>query len=111
MTQSFTMCHITLQASLDIFSWQRKGTSKDQKSKVLIQASDYILFVTDLSEAPTEEDDEIYNLVKNKKHLVVGTKSDLETKNNKYKVSVYISNLTKCGVNDLINKFIRVIFI
>jgi len=40
------MCHITLQASLDIFSWQRKGTSKDQKSKVLIQASDYILFVT-----------------------------------------------------------------
>ena len=73
-------------------------------SKRSINEADVILFVTDLSEEATKEDDEIYNLIKDKKHIVIGTKSDLGIKNKKYNTAINISNITKTGVEDLINK-------
>ena len=71
-------------------------------SKRSIEDADAIIFVTDLSNNPTEEDNEIFNLIKDKKHIIAGTKSDLPQINNKYQNAIKISNISKNGISELL---------
>ncbi len=47
-------------------------------SKQSVLDADLVLFLFDISSQFTEEDFEIYNLIKNKKHIIVANKSDLK---------------------------------
>ncbi len=71
-------------------------------SKRSIEDADAIIFVTDLSSNTTAEDDEIFNLVKVKKHIIAGTKADLPQINHKYQNAVKISNIDKEGISQLL---------
>ena len=68
-------------------------------SKQSLNEADLVLFVFDASQGLNDEDKEIYELVKDKNHIVIANKSDLikEQKND----VVYISALTGEGVNEL----------
>ena len=68
-------------------------------SKQSLNEADLVLFVYDASQGLNDEDKEIYELVKDKNHIVIANKSDLikEQKND----VVYISALTGEGVNEL----------
>lgn len=72
-------------------------------SKQSITDADVVIFVMDLSLPKTIEDDEIYELIKNKKYLLVGTKSDLPQQNFLESNYLKISNLNKNGIADLIS--------
>ena len=68
-------------------------------SKQSLNEADLVLFVYDGSTEIQKEDKEIYNLVKNKNHVVIANKADL-VKERKSGI-VYISALTGEGVNKL----------
>jgi len=70
-------------------------------SKQSIEEADVVIFVTDLSSKPTSDDREIFNLLKNKKHITIGTKSDLPQLNMDYENIIKISNINKNGVLEL----------
>ena len=78
-------------------------------SKRSIEDADAIIFVTDLSSQITEEDEEIFNLVKNKKFLIVGTKTDLPHKNDHFENAIKISNIKKEGLSELIEAITKLI--
>ena len=72
-------------------------------SKQSAQEADLILFIYDAEKGLNKEDTEIYDLIKNKKHLVVANKCDL-TQKREDKNAVYISTLTGEGLEGLRNK-------
>lgn len=78
-----------------------------EKAKKAVNFADVILLVIDASEPLTQEDEEILELVKNKKTIVVKNKTDLKNvvNLNKYnfKHIVEISALNGQGVEDLKN--------
>lgn len=78
-------------------------------SKRSIEEAQAVIFVVDLSTEPTHEDSEIYNLLKEKKHLIIGTKADLPVINNSFKVDVTLSNISRLGMQDLITKLSNLI--
>ena len=67
-------------------------------SKRSIEDADAAIFVTDLSKNITDEDTEIFNLLKNKKHIIAGTKADLAQINRNYPDAIKISNINKEGI-------------
>ncbi len=72
-------------------------------SKQSAEEADLILFVYDAKNGLNKEDEEIYNLIKDKKHLVIANKCDL-TDNRTDKNAIYISTLTNEGLDDLREK-------
>jgi len=77
------------------------------KAKSLISGADIVLFVKDASTVVTKDDNEIQELIKNKKHLVVINKSDLiknTQTNSKNKNVVYISAKNNIGIDELKSK-------
>ena len=68
-------------------------------SKQSLNEADLVLFVFDASQGLNDEDKEIYELVKDKNHIVIANKSDLI--NERKDDVVYISALTGEGVNEL----------
>jgi len=78
-------------------------------SKQSIDEADAVIYVTDLSSIITKEDEEIYELIKDKKHIIVGTKSDLPSKNNNYENIIKISNISKDGISKLLDELASVI--
>lgn len=72
-------------------------------SKRSIDDAEVVVFVTDLSSEVTQEDKQIFELIKDKKYLVVGTKSDLPKVNNSFDVNVQVSNVNKDGVSKLLD--------
>jgi tRNA modification GTPase len=64
-----------------------------EKSKLSIQQADLVLFVVEATQEMTKEDQPIYQLLKDKKHLIVYNKSDLV--NQKDPNKLYISALQK----------------
>jgi len=71
-------------------------------SKQSLNEADLILFVYDISEGLTEEDNKILDLVKDKNCIMVGNKSDIQSGNQKNTInSLYISALTGEGIDDL----------
>ncbi len=72
------------------------------KAKNLIKQADIVLFLVDSSVPFSEEDEEIYQAVKNAKHIVVQTKSDLENKLNRhFENEILISNTNHTGIDAL----------
>ncbi len=68
-------------------------------SKQSINEADIVLFVYDSTQGIQEEDKMIYELVKDKNHIIIANKSDLISECNDN--VVYLSALTGEGVNDL----------
>lgn len=52
-------------------------------SKKYVQEADVVLFLYDINEGYTKEDDEIYKTITDKKHIKIATKSDLTNKEDK----------------------------
>ena len=68
-------------------------------SKQSLNEADLVLFVYDAKEGMQKEDEEIYNLVKNKNHIMIANKADLvSTKDDK---ALYITALNGDGVSEL----------
>ncbi len=68
-------------------------------SKQSLNEADLVLFVYDSTQGIQKEDEEIYNLVKDKNHIVIANKCDLISERNPEKV--YLSALTGEGIQDL----------
>ena len=68
-------------------------------SKQSLNEADLVLFVYDSTQGVQKEDQEIYDLVKDKNHIVIANKCDLVTEREPEKV--YLSALTGEGVQDL----------
>lgn len=77
-------------------------------SKQSAEEADLILFVYDAKSGLNKEDEEIYNLIKDKKHLVIANKCDL-TDNRTDKNAIYISTLTNEGLDDLRKKIKNIV--
>ncbi|TLG77172.1 tRNA uridine-5-carboxymethylaminomethyl(34) synthesis GTPase MnmE [Culicoidibacter larvae] len=79
-----------------------------EKSKKMIDEAELILFVLNGNEELTEEDIDLYNKVKNKNHIVLVNKSDLEQKINYVTIEsnniLKISALNDVGFKELNNK-------
>ncbi len=78
-------------------------------SKRSIDEADLVLFVTDLSTEASQEDREIFDLVKTKKHIIIGTKSDLDQVNYEFNVAMKVSNLNKEGIPQLIENLGKIL--
>lgn len=74
------------------------------KAKKYINQADIILFVLDMSVPYTEKDEAIYQLIQNKKYIVVKNKQDAKIWNKNFTHQVEISALTKQGINELKEK-------
>ena len=77
-----------------------------KKSLNLINEADLILYVLSNSEPLTSEDEEILNKIKNKNHIVIVNKTDLDNKLDLTKLTEYIEMSIKndIGINELRNK-------
>lgn len=72
------------------------------KAKSLIKQADIVLFLVDSNRSFAKEDEKIYDEVKNSKHIVVRTKSDLESKNSKhFENEIEVSAITGDGIDTL----------
>jgi len=77
------------------------------KAKSYISSADLILFLVDSSRDYSDEDEKIFNEIRDKKYIVIKTKSDLETSvNKKFYNEINLSTVTKDGVEELKNKII-----
>ncbi|NPB07145.1 MAG: tRNA uridine-5-carboxymethylaminomethyl(34) synthesis GTPase MnmE [Aquificae bacterium] len=76
-----------------------------ERSKKKLEEADLVLFVVDLSSPLTEEDLKIYELVKEKEHLVVANKADLPQRAELEKIPteniIKVSALTGEGLEEL----------
>lgn len=78
------------------------------KAKSLINMADIILFLVDSNSDYTKEDEEIFEQVKDKKYIVIKTKTDLENKNTKhFDNEIEISSMTGNGISTLKNKILE----
>ena len=68
-------------------------------SKQSLNEADLVLFVYDSAQGMQEEDEKIYELVKDKNHIVIANKCDLSAE--RYPEAVYLSALTGEGVQEL----------
>ncbi|MBQ7126462.1 tRNA uridine-5-carboxymethylaminomethyl(34) synthesis GTPase MnmE [bacterium] len=68
-------------------------------SKQSLAEADLVLFVYDIQQGITEADSEIYEMVKNKKHIKIANKSDLSE--NRTDDAIYLSAITGEGVDKL----------
>ncbi|MBP3821127.1 tRNA uridine-5-carboxymethylaminomethyl(34) synthesis GTPase MnmE [bacterium] len=71
-------------------------------SKQSAKEADLVLFLFDLSVGMTDKDKEIFEIIKNKKHIIVGNKSDIAKMNNTQ--AYCISTYTKQGLEELKEK-------
>ena len=72
-------------------------------SKQSADEADLVLFIYDASSGMQNEDKEIYDLIKNKKHIIVANKCDL-LNSDKNDGGILISTLTGHGIEDLKSK-------
>jgi tRNA modification GTPase len=81
-----------------------------EKAQEKINEADIILFVIDASSGFTEEDKKIYDKIKDKPHIIVVNKSDLNNKSidffEKYDNIVYTSVINNQGIKELEEKII-----
>lgn len=82
-----------------------------EKAKEKLKEADIILFVIDGSKGFTEEDEKIYNQIKDKLHIIVINKTDLMSKPldnfKNYDNIVYVSAIKNQGIEDLENKIVQ----
>lgn len=78
------------------------------KAKNLINQADIILFLIDSSREYSDEDEKIYDAIKNKKYICIKTKSDLKKTNNKhFDNEIEISTQTGEGLDALKQKMLE----
>ncbi len=78
------------------------------KAKNLIKQADIVLFLVDSSREFSTEDNEIFESIQNAKYIVLKTKSDLETKNQKtFENEISISTETGDGIDELKAKILE----
>ena len=71
-------------------------------SKQSVKDSDLILFIYDASVGMTPDDETIYDIIKDKKHIVIANKIDIANKSDfKEKNVLKISALTNTGIEEL----------
>ncbi len=80
-----------------------------ERSVDAISKADLILFVLDGNNTYTKEDEEIYNNIKDKAHLIIVNKSDLEQKIDLTNFSqyMYISTKNENNIENLENKILE----
>jgi len=79
------------------------------KAKNLIKQADIVLFLIDSSRELSNEDLEIFNLIKGTNFIVLKTKSDLTTNNNsKFENEIAISTLSGEGFDKLTSKILEI---
>ena len=71
-------------------------------SKQSAEDADLVLFLYDASKGMNDDDNAIFDLIKDKKHIVIANKSDLISE--KQEGIFYLSTTTKEGVEELKNK-------
>lgn len=74
------------------------------KAKKYINQADIILFVLDMSVPYTEKDEAIYQLIQNKKYIVVKNKQDTKIWDKNFTHQVEISALKQQGISELKEK-------
>ena len=80
------------------------------KAKNLIKQADIVLFLVDSSREFSNEDQEIFDSIKNTKHLVLKTKSDLkEVLNKSFENEISISTESGEGIETLKNKILEMV--
>ncbi|MBQ8451269.1 MAG: tRNA uridine-5-carboxymethylaminomethyl(34) synthesis GTPase MnmE [Clostridia bacterium] len=78
------------------------------RAKKLIKQADLVLFLVDSNSNFSTEDESIYNEIKSVKHIVVKTKSDLDSKNNKhFENEIEISSVTGAGIEKLKSEILK----
>ena len=78
------------------------------KAKNLIKQADIVLFLIDSNRNYSKEDEEIYNSVKDAKHIVVKTKSDLESRTQKhFDEEIEVSTITGDGIDLLKSRILE----
>ncbi len=78
------------------------------KAKSLVSEADIILFLVDQSRKFSNEDKEIFELIKDKKHIVLKTKSDLSKQIDKtFENEILISTKTGEGFENLKNTILK----
>lgn len=79
-----------------------------EKSLNLIEEADLIIMMLNNNEILNEKDEELLNMIKEKKSIIVVNKNDLENKlkldTDKYKNIISINTIEDDGINPLINK-------
>ncbi len=82
-----------------------------ERAKEKLKEADIILFVIDGAKGFTQEDEKIYNQIKDKLHIIVVNKTDLMTKPldnfKNYDNIVYISATKLQGIEDLESKIVQ----
>lgn len=71
-----------------------------ERSRKAIEEADLVLYLLDISDAASAFDSEIYTLVKNKNHLVIGNKLDLN-QNQNGNFDIKISSLKQENIEEL----------
>lgn len=78
------------------------------KAKNLVKQADIILFLIDSSRDYTAEDEEIFELIKDKNYIILKTKSDLTSNNKKtFENEIFISTTTGQGFEELKTKILE----
>lgn len=78
------------------------------KAKNLIKQADIVLFLVDSSRQLSKEDEEIYNSIQGSKYIILKTKADLDTKNEKvFENEILISTETGSGIDELKSKILE----
>lgn len=102
---------ITLIDTAGIREGQEVGKVEEigiEYSKQSVSEADLVLFIYDSSQEYTQEDETIFKLLNNKKHLIIANKSDLKEYQNNlpFKESdiIKISTLNGDGIEDLKTK-------
>lgn len=79
------------------------------KAKSLISQADIVLFLVDSNREISDEDMQIYELIKDKNHIVLKTKSDLTNKNTKsFENEISISTVSSDGFDKLKTKILEI---
>ena len=73
-------------------------------SKQSADEADLVLFLYDASKGLTPDDKKILDFVKNKKHIIIANKSDLIKEHQNNPDILYLSTVTKDGLNELKEK-------
>ncbi len=69
-----------------------------------IEEADIVMFLFDLSKGFSAEDEKILETIKDKKKIIIGTKADLNKKNNTLSGVIEISNLNKANIDVVLDK-------
>ena len=72
-----------------------------ERSRSAIKKADIVLFVIDNSEKLTQKDREIFELIKNKKYIVIANKCDKKQVNTEFPNAIKVSAKTNDGIDNI----------